>query len=126
MDLQWSRRGLGPASGDQWRGAETLPGPRALKVLISSLLSAKPHIAFPARPRPPPASLFTSGFRLQTFSRAPRNVYVFMEPCLCLEWVRGGGNREPQDVVCLQCACNLSGSSRTVVTGRSIHSFGEE
>ena len=62
MDLQWSRRGLGPAPGDQ-RGAETLPGPRALTVLISSLVSDKPHIAFPG-PSPPPASLpLVSGFR---------------------------------------------------------------
>lgn len=48
---------------------------------------------------------------------------MFMEPGLYLEqW----GIQEPQDMVCLQCACNLSGSNLAVRAGWSIRSFQEE
>lgn len=48
---------------------------------------------------------------------------MFMEPGLYLEQQ---AVQEPPDMVCLQCACNLSGSSLAVGGGWSIRSLQEE
>lgn len=48
---------------------------------------------------------------------------MFLEPGLYLEQ---RGVQEPPDMVCFQCACNLSGSSLDVGAGWSICSLQEE